>query len=191
MRLNLLQIGYPMAGEALTEKYSLALPSSSNPLKRASPMVEPIEPHAFIACAMLEFMGDEQLAQLALSRGTSDSVRAVAAYVIDDCNRVLLDITRIATRTNLPLPKALDQEHEIILQYMREKTGADFDSAYMERIEVQHRHAHKLFNRGQAVKIPEISALASRVLAMIEARVKLSRQLSEGGDSGHPQVAAD
>jgi putative membrane protein len=127
-------------------------------------------------------MGDVQLAQLALIRGTSDSVRAIATYLIDDCNRVLLDIARIATRKNLPLPKSLDQEHEIILEYMREKTGADFDSAYMERIVLNLDHALKLFKGGQAVKIPEISALASRVLAMIEARVKMSRQLCGGGE---------
>jgi putative membrane protein len=131
---------------------------------------------------MMEFMGDVQLAQLALIRGTTDSVRAMATYLIDDCNRVLLDIARIATRKNLALPKSLDQEHEIILQYMREKAGADFDSEYMERVALHHCHALKLFKRGQGIKIPEISALASRVLAMIEARVKLSRQLS-GGDS--------
>jgi putative membrane protein len=153
-------------------------------LKRPTPLVEPIEPHAFIACAMIEFMGDVQLAQLALIRGTTESVRAMATYLIDDCNRVLLDIARIATRKNLPLPKSLDQEYEVILQYMREKTGADFDAAYMERIALHDGHALKLFKRGQAIKVPEISALASRVLAMIEARVKLSRQLSGGGDSG-------
>jgi putative membrane protein len=152
-------------------------------LKRTSPEVEPIEPQAFIACATIEFMGDVQLAQLALVRGTSDSVRAIATYLIDDCNRVLLDIARIATRKNFPVPKSLDQVHEIILQYMRERTGADFDSAYMERIDLHHRHALKLFKRGQAIKIPEISALASRVLAMIEARIKLSRQLSAGAGS--------
>ena len=140
-------------------------------------MVEPIEPDAFIVRAMTEFMGDVQLAQLALTSGTTDSVRAMATYIIDDCNRVLLDIARVATRKNLPLPKSLDQEHEIMLQYMREKTGAEFDSEYTERIAVRHGHALKLFKRGQAIKIPEISALASRVLAMIEARVKLSREL--------------
>jgi putative membrane protein len=131
----------------------------------------------------MEFMGDLQLAQLALTRGTTDSVRSMATYFVDDCNRVMLDIARIATRTNLLLPKSLDPEHEIILQYMREKTGADFDSAYMERVDLHNGHALKLLKRGQAIKIPEISALASRVLAMIEARVKLSRQLCGGGDS--------
>lgn len=157
-------------------------------MKRPSPIVEPIEPDAFVTCAMIEFMGDVQLAQLALIRGTSDCVRALATYLIDDCNRVLLDIARIATRKNLPLPKSLDQEHDIILEYMRERTSADFDSEYMERMDLNHRHAIKLFKRGQAIKIPEISALASRALAMIEARIKLSRQLSADGNSRQAAV---
>jgi predicted outer membrane protein len=154
-------------------------------LKRSRPSIEPIEPiepHAFIAGVMMEFMSDVQLAQLALIRGTTDSVRAMAMHLIDDCNRVLLDIGRVATRKNLPLPKSLDQEHESILQRVREKTGADFDSAFIARVTLHH-HAIKLFKRGQAIKVPEISALASRLLAIIEARLKLSRQLSAGNDS--------
>jgi predicted outer membrane protein len=145
-------------------------------------MLEPIEPHAFITSAMMEFMSDVQLAQLALDRGTTDSVR-IAMHLFDDSNRVLLDIARIATRKNLPLPKSLDQDHEISLQRIREKTSAEFDSAYLESIAMRHRHAIKLFSRGQKIEIPEISALASRVLAMIEARIKLSRQLSGRIDS--------
>jgi predicted outer membrane protein len=155
----------------------------SNLLKRSRPTVEPIEPHAFIAGVMMEFMTDMQLAQLALIRGTTDSVRAIAMHLIDDCNRVLLDITRVATRKNLQLPRALDQEHENTLQRAREKTGVVFDSAFIERIALHH-HAIALFNRGQAIKVPEISALASRLLAVIEARDKLGRQLS-GGDDSH------
>jgi predicted outer membrane protein len=131
---------------------------------------------------MMELMSDLQLAQVAIIRGTTDSVRALAKHLIDDCNRVLLDIARIATRKNLPVPKSLDQEHENILQRLRDKAGADFDSAFTERIALHH-DAIKLFKRGQAIKVPEISALASRVLAMIDARVKLIRQLSGGADS--------
>ncbi len=160
-------------------------------------MIEPIEPHAFLASAMMEFMSDVQLAQIALVHGTAYSAR-IAMHLIDDSNRVLLDIARIATRKNLPLPSSLDQDHEIILQRMREKTSGDFDSAYMERIALHHRHTIKLFKRGQTIKIPEISAFASRVLAMIEARIKLSRHLSGGADSlldgrglPHPESSSD
>lgn len=151
-------------------------------MKRSRPIIEPIEPQAFIAGVMMDFMSDVRLAQLALNRETSDSVRATAMHLSDDCNRVLLDIGRVATRKNLPLPRSLDQEHENTLQHMSEKAGADFDSAFIERMALHH-DAIKLFKRGQAIKVPEISALASRLLAVIEARVKLSRQLSGGDNS--------
>ena len=167
-------------------------------MKRLRPIIEPIEAQAFIASAMGEFMSEVRLAELALVRGNSESVRAIATYLFDDCNRVLLDIARVATRKNLPLPSSLGQGHENLVEQLRAKTGADFDSAYIERMALHHRHAIKLFKRGQTIKIPEISALASRVLALIEARVKLSRQLTgnidsllNGGDSATPGSAAD
>lgn len=151
-------------------------------LKISRPIIEPIEPHAFIASATLEFMSALQLSRLAFARG-SDSLRSLSMHLIDDCSRVMLDIERIASRTKLPLPNSLDEEHEKLLERMREMTGADFDSAYIELTALRQRPAIKLFKRGQTIKIPEISALASRALAMIEAHVKLSRQLSGSIDS--------
>jgi putative membrane protein len=147
---------------------------------------------------MMECMTDVQLAHLALAQATVDPVRNFAMHLIEDCNRILLEISRIATRHNLALPRSLDQEHEAILQRMRDKTGADFDSAYTERIALHHRHEVNLFKRGQTIKIPEISALASRVLAMIEARIKLSGllfgsvdHLLDAGGMPHAQSSAD
>ena len=74
-------------------------------------------------------MTDAQLAQLALAQETSDKVRNFATRLVQDCERNLLEIARIATRKNLPVPRALDQEHETILQRMRGKRGPDFHSA--------------------------------------------------------------
>jgi putative membrane protein len=116
---------------------------------------------------MLEFMIDLQLAQLALVRGT-DSIRSAATDLIESCKRIISDITGIATRKDLALPKSLDDDHETILKDMREKTGSDFDSAYRDRMASLHRQAITLFKRGQTIKVPEISAFASRALAMME-----------------------
>jgi putative membrane protein len=139
-------------------------------MKRHRPNIEPIQPDAFIASATMTCMTDVQLAQLALAQETSDSVRNFATRLVEDCERTLLEIARIATRKNLPVPRTLDQEHENILQQMREKKGPDFHSVYMEGIALHQRHAINLYKRGQTIKIPEISALASRMLAMAEAR---------------------
>ena len=107
-------------------------------------------------------------------RGYGDRLGArptepAATDLIEGCKRVISDITGIATRKNLPLPKTLDEDHETILRDMREKTGPDFDSAYKDRMASHHRQAITLFKRGQTIKVPEISAFASRALAMMEA----------------------
>jgi putative membrane protein len=139
-------------------------------MKRHRPTIEPIQPDAFIASATMTCMTDAQLAQLALAHETSDTVRNFATRLVQDCESTLLEIARIATRKNLPVPRALDQEHENILQRVRGKQGPDFHSVYMEGIALHQRHAINLYKRGQTIKIPEISALASRMLAMTEAR---------------------
>jgi putative membrane protein len=131
---------------------------------------------------MMECMTDMQLANLALAHAGSEPVRNFAIHLIEDCNRMLLDIARIATRKNLPVPKSLDAEHEQVLQRMRESIGSDFDTAYMERNALHHRHAIALFKRGQTIKNPEISALASRALATVEARIRMSRLWSGSVD---------
>jgi putative membrane protein len=167
-------------------------------MKRHRPTIEPIQPDAFIAGAALECMTDARLAQLALEQKTSDAVRQFAVRLIEDCERTLLEITRVATRKNLPMPSSLDEAHESVLQSMREKAGPDFDSAYIQGIVLHHRQAINLFKRGQTIKVPEISALASRALAMIEARIKISRlpsgnvdQLLDGPGMAHARPAAD
>jgi putative membrane protein len=139
-------------------------------MKRHRHTIEPIQPDAFIAGATMTCMTEVQLAQLALAQETSDAVRNFATRLVEDCERTLLEIARIATRKNLPVPRALDQEHENMLQHMRGKQGPDFHSLYMEGIALHQRHAINLYKRGQTIKIPEISALASRMLAMAEAR---------------------
>jgi putative membrane protein len=167
-------------------------------LKQPRRIIEPIEPNAFICSAMMECMTELQLAHLALVHALAEPVRSFAIHMIEDCNRMLLEIARIATRKNLPVPKSLDAEHEQVLQRMRERTGSDFDSAYRERIVLHHRQAIILFKRGQTIKNPEISALASRMFATVEARMKMSRllagsvdQLLDGPGMAPPPPSAD
>jgi predicted outer membrane protein len=152
-------------------------------VKQPQSIIEPIEADAFMASVMREFTADAQLAELALTRATTDPVRTMAMHISDDCKRALLDIARFATRKNLPLAEAFDTNEAWLLQRMREMGGVDFDYAYIDRISIRHRLEVKLLKRGQTIENPVISALASRLLAVVEARAKLSRHLSEGLDS--------
>jgi predicted outer membrane protein len=152
-------------------------------MKQSGPTIEPIAADAFMASVIRDFTADAQLAELALSRASADPVRTMAMHIDDDSKRALLDVARVATRKNLQVAEHFDANQSWLLERMGQMTGADFDYAYIDRISIHHRLEVKLLKRGQTITNPEISALASRLLAVVEARAKLSRQLSGNLDS--------
>jgi predicted outer membrane protein len=151
-------------------------------MRQRPPIIEPIEADVFVASAMREFTADVRLAELALARATTDPVRTMAMHINDDCARALRDIERIATRKNFPLGEPSDTDQGWLLQRMRDMPGVDFDYAYSDRIAIHHWLEISLLKRGLTLQSPEMSALASRLLAVVEARAKLGHHLSEGLD---------
>jgi putative membrane protein len=158
-------------------------------MRRQIPVLENIAPELFIASAALECMTEVQLGRVAMDQGDAESLRHFAHAMIDVYEKGTEDIARIATRKGLPMPDSLDAEHQQLIARMREKSGADFDLAYTGRIIDGHENAITLFKRGQRIKDPEISALASRTLSLLEARRRRMASLLEGVAS-EPQSAS-
>jgi putative membrane protein len=158
-------------------------------MRRQNIILENIEPEVFIASAALECMTEVQLGRLAMDRGGADSLRHFAHAMIDVYEKANADIARIAARKALPLPNSLDPEHQKVVELMRDKSGRDFDLAYTGGIIEGHERAISLFKRGQRIKDPEISALASRTLSMLEVRLRRTNSLLESTDS-EPQSAS-
>jgi putative membrane protein len=148
-------------------------------MRRQDIVLESIQPGNFIASASYECMTEVQLGRLAVKQGDAEPVRNFAHLLIEDYDRTATDIARIATRKKLPMPDSLDKEHQNIVEQMKEKSGRDFDSAYTSRMMDGQLRAITLFKRGQRIKDPEISALASRALTMLEARVQRTTSLLE------------
>jgi putative membrane protein len=141
--------------------------------------LEIIQPDAFIAHASIECMTELQLGQLAASQSEVEPVRQFAHQLVQDYEKASSDIARIAARRKLPVPEALDEEHAREVELLREKNGREFDSAYTMRILDNYQKTILLFKRGQRIKDPEISALASRALSMLETRMRKTTSLLE------------
>jgi putative membrane protein len=155
-------------------------------MRRPNVILENIEPEAFIASASLECMTEAQLGRLAMERSHTESLRHFAHAMIDVYDKATADIARIAARRALPVPNSLDEEHQQFVERMREKSGRDFDLAFTSRMIDDHQRAITLFKRGQRIKNPEISALASRTLSVLEARHRRTNSLLES-ISAEPQ----
>jgi putative membrane protein len=158
-------------------------------MRRQDVILETIEPEAFIASASLECMTEAQLGRLAMERGHTESLRHFGHAMIEVYEKAGADIARIAARRALPVPNSLDEEHQQFVERMGEKSGRDFDLAYTSRMIDHHQRAITLFKRGQRIKNPEISALASRTLSVLEARHRKTNSLLES-ISAEPQSAS-
>lgn len=158
-------------------------------MRRQEIVLESIAPEKFIASAGLECMTEMQLGRLALERAHTESLRHFAHAMIEVYEKATADIARVAARRALAVPNSLDEEHQQLIERMREKNGRDFDLAYTGRMIDHHEHAITLFKRGQRIKDPEISALASRSLSVLEARLRQTNSLVQGIDS-EPQTAS-
>src|SRR4029077_17909918 len=132
--------------------------------------LESIQPDAFIAHASIECMTEVQLGQLAANQSQVEPVRQFAHQLVQDYEKASSDIARIAARRKLPVPEALDEAHAREVELLREKNGREFDSAYTMRILDNYQKTILLLKRGQRIKDPEISPLASRALNMPQAR---------------------
>jgi putative membrane protein len=157
-------------------------------MRRQDIVLEKIEPEAFIASASFECMTEVQLGRLALDRGETESLRHFAHAMIDVYENASADIAKVAARKALPLPSSLDLEHQQLVELMREKSGREFDLAYTGRMIDGHQIAITLFKRGQRIKDPELSALASRALSMLEARLRRTNSFLQGV-AAEPQSA--
>jgi putative membrane protein len=158
-------------------------------MKRQDTILEKIEPDAFIASASLQCMMEVQLGRLAMDRGDTESLRRFAHAMIDVHEKATADIAKVAARKSLPVPNSLDEEHQQFVERMREKSGRDFDLAYTGRIIDGHQQAITLFQRGQRIKDPELSALASRTLSTLEARLRRTNSLLQS-IAAEPQSAS-
>ena len=148
-------------------------------MKRESIPLESILPGTFLTMASFACMSAIHLGHLAVARAGTDAVRQFAAQMIADSGNTLSDIANIASRKGLAVPDTLDEEHQRLVRQMSEKAAGDFDSAYAVTMVDGYQKATLLYRRGQRIKNPDISALASRALIVLEARKQLLHSLFE------------
>ncbi|MDP9091059.1 MAG: DUF4142 domain-containing protein [Pseudomonadota bacterium] len=148
-------------------------------MKREVIQLETIQPDTFIASAALNCITEMQMGQMALTQAVSEAVRGYGRHVIADDGKTLADIAAIAARKGLSVPTSLDEHHDCLVRHMRGKSESDFDSAYAAYMLDGYQKSLLLYRRGQRIKNPDISALASRALTRLEARKRLTNSLLE------------
>jgi len=136
-----------------------------------SPLTE-----AFVRDATMAEIYDVQAARIALNKGQNAELRAFAAQVIKDHNDAagaLKDATG-----GLPEPKALDREHQGLIDRLNEISEHDFDALYLEQQARGQEAAEAAFIKfsGEAPN-EALRAFADKLLTAIRHRQDAVRAL--------------
>ncbi|HYP52636.1 MAG TPA: DUF4142 domain-containing protein [Pyrinomonadaceae bacterium] len=144
----------------------------------------------FFMQAAMSGMKEVELSRLAAERATRADVKEFARRMVEDHTRANEELMNLAASKGVTLPAAPDAKLRSALAKLGQRSGADFDRAYLKEAGAPaHEKAVRLFQReasggGDA----DVRAFASAKLPALQEHLSMARALEGGnraGASGH------
>jgi len=119
---------------------------------------------------------------LAQSQGSTQSVKDFGAMMVKDHGTANDKLKKIAASKSVKLPADPGLKHKGKKKLLETKSGADFDSAYIDAQIQDHEDTVKLFQQEiSSGKDADAKAFASETLPTVQAHLKMARELKTGG----------
>jgi putative membrane protein len=134
-------------------------------------------PATFVKKAALAGMTEVELAKVALSKSQDAEVRKFADRMVKDHGKANTELATLAKGKGMDVPKALDAEHQSMVQMLSAKSGAAFDSAYAEHMNMDHAKAIALFEGASGSTDSELAAFAKKTLPTIKEHKEMAKDL--------------
>jgi len=106
--------------------------------------------HAFLLAAAQGGMTEVKLGELAAQKGTREDVKAFGQSMVKDHSAINADLKTLAAQKGVPLPEALDADHQAMVDKMAALTGSDFDDAYITDMIKGHKQVARSFKAESA-----------------------------------------
>lgn len=134
-------------------------------------------------------MAEIELARTAQTKSQNEQVKNFAQQMIDDHTKALTDVQQLAQAKGVNLPSELDRTHRAKADRLAGMSGEEFDRAYMAQAGVaEHQKVHDRLRQVQSrAKDPDVKALASRTLPIVDQHLNSAQQLHKNtarGSSG-------
>lgn len=124
-------------------------------------------------------LAEVAFSELATDKNQLSKVGDFARRMIEDHSAANDELAGIATKSKIPLPEILNEEHLTIREQLEELEGATFDLAYIRGQVVDHQKTTQLLiweiGFGQD---PELKRFASEKLPTILAHLRLARSIA-------------
>jgi putative membrane protein len=113
-------------------------------------------------------LAEVQLGEAAQSKGTDPKVKEFGKMMVTDHTKANEELKTLAASKNITLPTAPSEEMMKAAADVTEKSGKEFDKAYIAQMKKDHDKTIKLFEDGQKnCKDPELKAFIEKTLPVL------------------------
>ena len=155
----------------------LALTSASSAAIAADAADTPPAPTVFVKKAALDGMTEVEAGKIALNKSQDPDIRKFAQRMVTDHTKANAELASIAKTKGIEAPKMLDAEHKAMVDSFRVKTGAEFDAAYAEHMNMDHSKAISLFEGAAKSSDADLAGFAQKTLPTLKEHKEMAEKL--------------
>jgi putative membrane protein len=123
----------------------------------------------FVNEAAMGGMAEVELGKLASTKGANAEVKKFGQMMVTDHSKANDGLKALAAKKGWKLPTALDSSHQSTLEGLRNRVGADFDSAYVDDMVDDHEKDVKAFeDKAKNATDPDLKAFAEKTLPTLK-----------------------
>jgi putative membrane protein len=131
-------------------------------------------------------IAEVELGRLAAQKASSPQVKAFAQQMVTDHTKATTDLQQVAQRKGVTLPTEPGARHKATKQAMESLSGSAFDKAYIQSQDMDHERTIALLEKQMKnSQDSDATALASKMLPVVQQHKKMVDQLEEGGSAAH------
>lgn len=138
----------------------------------------PDTPQVFVTKAAQAGLAEVELAKLAAASSGNEAVKSFATRMLTDHGKANTELTALARQKGLMVPTQLDSRHAELVKAMKDRSGADFDSAYAMHMVMDHIEAVALFEANSTSRDAELAAFAGKTLPVLREHKRLADSLN-------------
>lgn len=121
-----------------------------------------------------------ELAQLALTKGSSARVKEFAQSMINDHGKANEELKSLAQSKNITLPTTMSEDSQDDYNKLAEKTGKDFDKAYSKFMVKDHKEDLNMFKKAaEKAEDPDLRSWASSKVPVLEHHLSMAESMED------------
>lgn len=171
------------ASSADTAMASASTMPSSDSASTSMATDGPTAPHStdpeFMMSAAHSDQNEIQLSKLALEKGVTGMVKDHANKMITDHTKSTADLKPIAQKKGVTLPTDMDAEHKAIAAQMKNLSGKEFETQYMNQMLLDHQKTvNTMVAHQKMTQDADLQGFITKTTPVVQAHLAMFKQHS-------------